>query len=100
MPAHPRTHPGDVAELARSVDFFERSWVLDGLDDRLAESDERVVLLTGPPGAGKTAIAARIMQISQGGAPDGRRRCIRAGAVTSAHFCRARTIGRWIRSGG
>jgi len=90
MPAHPRTHPGDVAELARSVDFFERSWVLDGLDDRLAESDERVVLLTGPPGAGKTAIAARIMQISQGGAPDGRRRCIRAGAVTSAHFCRAR----------
>ena len=90
MPAYPHTHPGDVTELARSVDFFERSWVLDGLDDRLAESDERVVLLTGPPGAGKTAIAARIMQISQGGAPDGGRRHIRAGAVAAAHFCRAR----------
>lgn len=96
-------HPRDITELAGSDDFFERSWVLDALDDRLDGPGGRVVLLTGPPGAGKTAIAARIVQISQRRAPDGGRRHIRADAVTYAHFCRARddrTLDplRWVKA--
>src|SRR3712207_7460370 len=50
-----------------------RSWVLDTVDAWLA-SGRRVLLITGTAGAGKSTIAARIVQMGGGNVPvDGRR---------------------------
>jgi hypothetical protein len=71
-----------------SDSFVGREWALDRVDAWLA-GDEPSLLIFGAPGVGKTALAARIRAISQGGVPaDGRVRLGR-GAITYAHFCRA-----------
>ena len=63
---------GYIAERTR--DFVGREWVFQAIDDWLGDSGgARVFLLTGEPGCGKTAIAARLVEFSQGEArpPEG-----------------------------
>lgn len=59
----PRLHIDDyVTEKTR--DFTGREWVFQEMDMWLAKEDgERFFLLTGEPGIGKSAIAARLTQI-------------------------------------
>jgi hypothetical protein len=48
------------ADLARhGGQFVGREWLFDLLRERIRESDTRIILLTGAPGIGKTAIAAQ-----------------------------------------
>lgn len=70
-------------------DFTGRQWVFDDIDRWLRESDERFFILTGEPGVGKSAIAARLTQIRND--------------VAAYHFCRAGDVetvrpGRILRS--
>ncbi|MBD2095600.1 hypothetical protein H6F90_10570 [Trichocoleus sp. FACHB-591] len=51
----------DLKKLTR--DFTGRQWVFDDIDRWLRESDERFFILTGEPGVGKSAIAARLALI-------------------------------------
>jgi hypothetical protein len=86
---------GYVADRTR--DFIGREWIFEALDRWLAEEDgPRIFLITGDPGSGKTAVAARLCQISQGGvaAPSGLT-WLAPGFVAASHFCSARDR-RWI----
>ncbi len=81
----------------RTTDFTGRAWVFQAVNDWLAKPDgSRYFLLTGEPGSGKTAIASRLSQFSQGLVPPP------AGTshltphfLSTVHFCSARD-GRWI----
>jgi AAA ATPase-like protein len=73
----------------RTRHFTGRQWVFDAIDAWLsADVAPRVFLLTGGPGTGKTAIAARIAQMDAGtvvhAVPS-----LRAGSLAYAHFCQA-----------
>jgi hypothetical protein len=84
-----------VAERSRR--FTGRGWLLQQFDDWLTDSAApRVFLLNGEPGAGKTALAARLAQLSAGTAPPppGLSR-IRPGFLGAVHFCSVRDR-RWI----
>jgi WD40 repeat protein len=84
-----------VAERTR--DFTGRTWVFRALDDWLADATQaRFFLLTGNPGSGKTAIAARLYQFAQGhvAQPPGLAH-LTPGFLSAVHFCSARD-GRWI----
>ena len=51
----------------RTRDFTGRGWVFQALDAWLADPHgKRGFLLTGEPGSGKTAVAARLVQMSRG----------------------------------
>jgi hypothetical protein len=51
----------------RTAAFAGREWVFRSIDEWLEDpAAERVFLLTGGPGTGKTAIAARLVQVSRG----------------------------------
>jgi DNA replication protein DnaC len=50
----------DIARLTEN--FTGRQWVFDDIDRWLRESEERFFILTGEPGVGKSAIAARLTQ--------------------------------------
>jgi len=72
----------------RTENFTGRNWVFESIQNWLAETKgERFFLLTGEPGSGKTAIAARLTQCAQadqvtlGFAP---------GFLQAVHFCSAR----------
>ena len=80
-----------------TADFAGREWILNAINDWLMDpSGERCFLLTGKPGSGKTAVAARLAQLSQGAvhSPD-----IPTGFMpnflSAIHFCSARDR-RWI----
>ena len=77
----------DIARLTEN--FTERQWVFDEIDRWLKESEERFFILTGEPGVGKSAIAARLTQIRDD--------------IAAYHFCRANDVetvrpGRILRS--
>jgi hypothetical protein len=83
-----------VAE--RTVDFSGREWVFRAVDGWLGDPEAaRVLLLTGEPGCGKTAIAARLVQFSLDAAtpPDGVTR-LTPGFLSARHFCSG--DHRWI----
>jgi WD40 repeat protein len=77
----------DIAKLTEN--FTGRQWVFDVIDRWLKESEERFFILTGEPGVGKSAIAARLTQIRDD--------------IAAYHFCRANDVetvrpGRILRS--
>jgi energy-coupling factor transporter ATP-binding protein EcfA2 len=79
-----------VAE--RADRFIGRTWVLDQVLDWLEHGGERFLLLTGEPGAGKTALAAWLA--GAGPAPGDAGKAQRLETVRrawrAAHFCVAR----------
>jgi tetratricopeptide (TPR) repeat protein len=81
----------------RTRDFSGRAWVFQAIEAWLADSHgPRFFLLTGNPGSGKTSIAARLAQFSQGSicTPDGCR-LLAPNVLSALHFCSARDR-RWI----
>jgi hypothetical protein len=81
----------------RTRDFTGREWVFQAVEAWLADAHgPRFFLLTGDPGSGKSAIAARLTQFSQGSisSPDG---CplLAPNFLSALHFCSARDR-RWI----
>ncbi len=78
----------DIKRLTK--DFSGREWVFRDIDDWLNKKGNRFFLLTGGPGVGKSAIAARLIQI-------------RHNIITAYHFCRGGDVetvrpGRILRS--
>jgi len=84
----------------RTRDFTGREWVFRAIDNWLADPEgSRVFLLTGEPGCGKTAVAARLVQTSQGGTPAAGLAArdvpsaeypnLAKGAITFYQFCQA-----------
>ncbi|MGH8471572.1 MAG: hypothetical protein ACREVJ_03725, partial [Gammaproteobacteria bacterium] len=76
--------------------FVERPWVLHALDAWLEAPSPAVFLVMGSPGSGKTALAYRLVQISQGDTekeplnePLTR---IVPGMLAYAHFCQAANV--------
>jgi hypothetical protein len=53
-----------VSQIA--LDFVGRQWVLERVNDWLGSSESRYFLIVGRSGMGKTALAARLWQISRG----------------------------------
>lgn len=83
-----------VAERARS--FTGRGWLFEAIDRWLADPDEaRFFLLVGEPGAGKTAVAARLALISSGSVPALEGSGLQPGFLGAMHFCSARDR-RWV----
>ena len=83
------THAGDH--------FTGRDWVFQEIDAWLADPDApRVFMLSGEPGSGKTTVAARLVQFSQGTfTPPKGTQCLRPGFLSAVHFCFARER-RWV----
>jgi len=73
----------------RTRDFTGRQWVLQEIDRWLAEPTPRF-LVTGRPGTGKSAIAARLVQLSNGDILDDELPRLRPGFLAYAHFCQFR----------
>ena len=82
---------------SRVDNFTGRTWVFQEIDHWLgAEYASRYFLLTGEPGSGKSAVAARLAQFSAGevaAPPAGQR--LTPGFLRVIHFCRA-TASDWI----
>jgi hypothetical protein len=75
----------------RTNDFTGREWVFQAINNWLTDTDgPRFFLLTGEPGSGKTAIASRLAQFSQGTvAPPAGLRDLTPGFLSAIHFCSA-----------
>ncbi len=74
---------------ARTKHFTGRQWVFKALGDWLVrESAPRVFLLTGAPGTGKTALAARVAQMSLG-LTDALHPALGKDGLSHFHFCEA-----------
>lgn len=84
-----------VAERTRF--FAGREWVFEKINQWLAAgAGSRFFLLTGKVGSGKTAIAARLKQFSDGAAtPPPALGNVGPGFLSAAHFCSARDAS-WI----
>src|ERR1039457_2181566 len=82
------TLPKGIAERA---DYFcGRGWVFRELDNWLAQDPGgRYFLITGEPGSGKTAIAARLFQFSAGDFPPNGSAHLGPQSLGAAHFCSA-----------
>lgn len=74
---------------ARTEDFTGRSWVFEECERFVATGSRRRFLLTGDPGTGKSAIAARLVQMSRGEAPSNGLAYLGPGGIFYAHFCQA-----------
>jgi hypothetical protein len=72
----------DIQRLTEN--FTGREWVFEEIDRWLQQENERFFILTGEPGVGKSAIAARLTQIRDD--------------VAAYHFCRAGDV-ETVRSG-
>jgi hypothetical protein len=77
--------------------FTGRTWVFQAINDWLGKPDgSRFFLLTGEPGCGKSAIAARLAQFAQGeAAPPAGLPNITPGFLNAIHFCLERA-STWI----
>src|SRR5947209_6859824 len=77
--------------------FTGREWVFQAINDWLASPNgSRYFFLTGEPGSGKTAIACRLAQISQGAVtPSAGLTCLTPHFLSALHFCSARD-SRWV----
>lgn len=74
----------------RTQHFSGREWVFEKVDSWLSDTDgERVFLLCGGPGTGKSTIAARLAQASIGEAALGAWPALQPGFLTYLHFCQA-----------
>lgn len=74
----------------RTQEFTGREWVFRAIDSWLADPAARpVFLLTGEPGSGKSAIMARLAQISRGETTVPGCTHLRPGFLAYAHFCQA-----------
>ena len=74
----------------RTRDFTGREWVFAEVDRWLADpAGLRIFLLTGGPGSGKTAVAARLAQMSLGQTPPGAPVHLGRGCLACFHFCQA-----------
>lgn len=72
----------------RTEHFVGRDWVLHKLDGWLADiAGSRSFLLAGAPGSGKSAIAARLVQVSEGQIALGPPAGLRRGFLHYHHFC-------------
>jgi predicted ATPase len=87
----------DLYIKERTDRFSGRNWVFDRIHEWLALPERnRFFLLTGEPGSGKTALAARLAQFSSGSAaPPANCQRFSLGFLGAIHFCSART-GTWI----
>jgi hypothetical protein len=71
----------------RTRNFTGREWVFRAIHEWLSDPDgSRYFLLTGEPGSGKTAIAAQLIQISQGESTSS---TLAPGFLSAFHFCSA-----------
>ncbi|MBI5578752.1 MAG: hypothetical protein HY895_06330 [Deltaproteobacteria bacterium] len=73
----------------KTGNFTGRTWVFDAVSKWLQQSRHRIFLLTGGPGTGKSAIAARLVQMSQGLATQDAHPGLGAGWLSYYHFCQA-----------
>lgn len=90
----PRLQALDFADDIKRLtdDFVGREWVFVEIDHWLADpSLGRIFLLTGGPGSGKTAVAARLAQMSLGQAPPYAPPHLAPGSLAYCHFCQAQT---------
>ncbi|HEY3836837.1 MAG TPA: hypothetical protein VGL72_09710 [Bryobacteraceae bacterium] len=89
--------PGASDTMESTAGFSGRQWVFERIHDWLKNpASGRFYLLTAEPGAGKTAIAARLVQFSQRLAvPPASCPLFQPGFVSAAHFCSA-NVGSWI----
>ena len=86
--------------IAERTELFQgRGWVFSAVETWLAEPDAesgQVFLLTGEPGSGKSAIAGRLVQFSQGSqTPPAGSSQLKQGFLSAIHFCSARDSS-WI----
>src|SRR4051794_33670108 len=80
-----------IAERTRG--FSGRGWLFDAVAEWLSDRDSgRSLLLIGEPGAGKTAVAAALAQLSAGQMTYP---CLNPGFLSALHFCSVRDR-RWI----
>ena len=71
-------------------DFTERAWVFRRIEDWLSNAGgARTFLLTGRPGTGKTAIAARLVQMSRGAVDAQPYPALGKDSLAYFHFCQA-----------
>jgi Cdc6-like AAA superfamily ATPase len=81
-----------IAELIGQAtkDFTGRDWIFSRVGEWLTTSTTRVLLITGEPGSGKTALAAELVRRSGGGANDSLSPRLEGRATLAfAHFCHA-----------
>ncbi|WP_414573500.1 hypothetical protein, partial [Nostoc sp. CCY 9925] len=72
----------------RTRNFTGREWVFENISNWLSDANgSRYFLLTGEPGSGKTAIAARLTQFTTGKEKNQR---FAQGFLRAVHFCSAR----------
>lgn len=74
----------------RTRDFTGREWVFQQLETWRVAGQPSVFLLSGGPGTGKTALAARLVQMSDGMVPNPPYPHLGPRCLVYAHFCRAR----------
>ena len=96
--SQPKAYAIDFAPFIkeRTSNFTGRDWVFGKIDAWLGNKDAgRVFLLTGEPGSGKTAIAARLAQFSAGEAePPAGLQKLGPSFLAAVHFCSA-TASDW-----
>src|SRR5438874_6062242 len=99
MPVTPAQPDLDFDDFIRdrTLRFSGRTWVFEFIDNWLVNpAASRYLLLTGEPGSGKSAVAARLAQFSRGttGPPLSCRNLGRQ-FLSAMHFCSA-SAGAWI----
>ena len=83
--------PVDIDE--RTQGFIGRRWVFERIDAWLADGS-RKLFVAGGPGTGKSALAGRLAQISNGDLGIPTLSHLGAGCITYAHFCQSRNTPR------